>query len=107
MVAVAVHKSQDDFYREFLMGRHLWQPKDFGIDMKRVDLVDLFIDELRSVFRGAWTIDELVVHPRDALRFCDDFRHKHGFRDLPDDIILRTLMNERKAVKGSGRPKKA
>jgi len=97
MVAVAIPDSQAKFYREFLMGRHKWEPKDYGIDLSRTDLIDLFIDELRSVYRGMWTIDELVVHPRDAVRFCDDFRMKHGFYDLPDDIILRTLMNLRKA----------
>ncbi len=30
------------------------------------------------------------------MAICDDFRMKHGFYDLPGDI-LRTLMNRRKA----------
>lgn len=44
------------------------------------------------MFRGAWTIEELLLHPRDAIRFCDDVRHKHAYFDLPDDIILRSLL---------------
>jgi len=82
------------------MGRHKWEPQDFGIDLQKKQLVDMFVDELRSVFRGMWTIDELVVHPREAARFCEDFRLKTGFYSLPDDIILGTLMNERKAQPG-------
>jgi hypothetical protein len=37
-------------------------------------------------------------YPRDAARFCDDFRMQHASCDLPDEIILKSLMNERKAV---------
>ena len=77
------------------MDRQKWEPQDFGIDLPRKELVDMFVDELRRVFRGMWTIDDLVVHPRDATRFCEDFRLKTGFYNLPDEIILRTLMNER------------
>jgi len=79
------------------MARHKWEPQDFGIDLPRKELVDMFLSELRSVYRGMWTIDELLVHPRNAARFCEDFRLKSGYYSLPDDVILRTLMNERKA----------
>jgi hypothetical protein len=79
------------------MARNKWEPQDFGIDLPRKELVDMFLDELRSVYRGMWTIDELVMHPRNAARFCEDFRLKTGFYNLPDDVILRTLMTEREA----------
>lgn len=78
------------------MGRHLFKPHDFGINMEKDDFVDLLVNEFREAFRGAWSIDELVLHPRDALRFCDDLRRKHSYYDLPDDIILRSLMGRRK-----------
>lgn len=78
------------------MARTAWEPKQFDIDMDRKDLIDLFVSELAAVGRGMWTIDELCLHPREALRFCDDLRHKHGFVYLPDDIILRSIMNQRK-----------
>lgn len=99
--------SQVEFYRRFLMGQPKWKPQDFGINMKRKELIDMFIDELRSVYHGQWTVDELVTHPQDAMRFCTDFRMKNGFMGLPDNIILKTLMNERKAIKGpkQSRPK--
>jgi hypothetical protein len=34
--------------------------------------------------------------PREALRFCDDFRRKHQCMDVPDDIILRSIIGRRK-----------
>jgi hypothetical protein len=54
------------------------------------------VDVFAEVYRDAWTIDELCLHPREAARFCDDARRKHGFYDVPDDIILRSIMNRRK-----------
>jgi hypothetical protein len=44
----------------------------------------------------AQTLPTLVLHPRGALRFCDGTRRKHGWFDLPDDVLLRWLMNRRK-----------
>jgi hypothetical protein len=34
-------------------------------------------------------------------QFCDDIRMKNGFYNLRDEIILKTLTNERKASKGA------
>lgn len=87
---------QDEFYRSFLMGRALWKPEDFGIAMEKDALGDMVVEEFNSIFRGQLSVDELVLRPRTAMAFCDQVRLKHGFHDLPDDIILRTLMNRRK-----------
>jgi hypothetical protein len=78
------------------MARQSWDPKQFDIEMDREALIDLFVDELGAIGRGMWTIDELCLHPREALQFCDDLRRKHEFKYLPDDIILRSIMNRRK-----------
>jgi len=89
-------ESQLAFHREFLMARTLWEPKQFDIEMDRDELISLFVEELSITGRGMWTIDELCLHPREALQFCDDLRRKHGFKYLPDDVILRSIMNRRK-----------
>lgn len=88
--------NQDLFYREFLMSRGSFNPRDFGVDSEREDFIDLMADTFNETFRGTLTVDELLLRPRQALAFCDDVRRKFGFYDLPDDIILRSIMIRRK-----------
>lgn len=97
MISAPSH-CQADFYKDFLMARGQFAPLEFGIDLTREALMDLMVQDFSAVYRGQWSIDELVLHPREALRFCDDVRRKHGFFDLPDDIILRSIMNRRKGA---------
>ncbi len=78
------------------MGRGNFKPSDFGVDMTRDKFTDLIVDMFGEAYRGTMTIDELVLHPREALHFCDDVRRTHGFFLLPDDIILRVIMARRK-----------
>ncbi len=85
--------SQEQFYKEFLMGRGKFNPADFGVNMEREEFTDLMVNEFNGIYRGAWTIDELCLHPREAAKFCDDVRRKHSYYDLPDDIILRVITN--------------
>lgn len=87
---------QSDFQQEFLMARNTLDPRDFGIDKDRDVFEDEVIDAFGTFTRGQVSIDELVLHPREALQFCDDFRRKNGYLYLPDDIILRTIMTIRK-----------
>lgn len=42
-----------------------------------------------------WTVDELLVHPKDALELCRHIRECLGKR-VSDDDICRTLLNARK-----------
>lgn len=83
------------------MARQTFSPRDFGVDMDRDEFMDMMVEEFSTVYRGMWTIDELCLHPRDAMRFCDDVRHKHHWPDVPDDIILRSVMIRRKNPGGS------
>ena len=87
---------QVDFYKEFLMGRKSFSPQDFGVDKDRGEFDDLMVEEFGNTYRGMWTVDEMLLHPREAARFCEDVRRKHGFFDLPDDIMLRVIMQRRK-----------
>jgi hypothetical protein len=78
------------------MGRLTAEPQNFGVMMRREQFTDVLVDEYNEKFRGQLTVDELLLHPRDALRFCDDVRQKHGWYDVPDDIILRSMLHRRR-----------
>lgn len=91
----AVNDSQVQFYREWLMARKI-DPSDYGVNMTKEEFTDQMVDEFGVAFRGAWTIDEMLLHPRDAMKFCDDVKHKHGYFSVPDDVILRVLITKRK-----------
>jgi hypothetical protein len=43
-------------------------------------------------FYHPMTPAELLLRPREALRFCDDFRAAAGNHDIPDHVILRALV---------------
>jgi hypothetical protein len=55
------------------------------------------VDIMSERFTGR-TIDDLVCRPREAARFCDLIRDCTHCRALPNQLILRTLMNVRKAT---------
>lgn len=93
----APFQSQSDFYREYLMRRGDFSPLEYGIDLTKDNLIDTLVDEFNTVFKGQLTIDEVCLRPKVAMHFCDSVRQKHRFFDLPDDIMLRCIMNRRKA----------
>lgn len=87
--------SQTTFYREFLMGRHAFKPQDFGVDLDRNLFDEKCIEEFTSTYRS-WSIDELLLHPQEAMRFCSDVQRKYGWWDVPNDVILRVILANRK-----------
>lgn len=60
-----------------------------------IELLVQFYKTLNSHFVNGyglvWEVNELLIHPREALCFCDGYRRIYGFYDLPDDVILRAL----------------
>lgn len=78
------------------MGRGNWQTSEFGIAVSKEEFTDQAVVMFGNIYADAWTIDELLLHPREACRFCDDFRRHHGYWDVPDDIVLRVILNRRK-----------
>jgi len=78
------------------MGRASFDPRDFGVDMDKPAFTDRMVDFLSGQYRGQWTIDELLLHPREALMFCDDARRMLQAYDVPDDVILRAILQRRK-----------
>ena len=91
-----INPTQSQFHREFLMGRGNFNPADFGVDMPRDEFGDQMVDAFHNVYRTDWTIDELLLHPVEALQFCNGVRRLYGYYDVPDDIILRSVLNRRK-----------
>jgi hypothetical protein len=82
--------------KEALVARLSLTLADFGIDLGPEEFVDLLADMMAQLY-PAFTIDELLVRPREALRFCDAARQRLDCYDLPDDVILRALLNRRKS----------
>jgi len=78
------------------MPRNTFQLQAFGVDLDKDEFIDQMVEDLNVTYRGNLTIDELLLHPREAICFCDGVRHKHNYFDLPDDIILRAILNRRK-----------
>ena len=70
-------QTQAEFYKEFLMGRGKFDPGEFGVKLSREELTEQMIGDFAETYRDGWTIDELLLHPREAMRFCDDVRRHH------------------------------
>lgn len=96
MVAASTLDRQAEFYREFLMARGKFDPRDFGVEMEREKFTDKMAEVFNTTYRGGMTIDEVLLHPREALNFCDEVRRSNGWYSLPDDIILRSVLTRRK-----------
>jgi hypothetical protein len=88
--------NQQAFYREWLMVRQTVDPREYGVDMSKDEFTDKMAERFSSQYRGHWTIDELLLHPREASLFCDDARRSLMAFDMPDDVILRVILGRRK-----------
>jgi hypothetical protein len=93
---ISVTDSQRAFYREWLMGRQTVDPREYGVDLDKERFTDRMVDLFNDKYRGCWTIDELLLHPREAALFCDDARRALMAFDVPDDVILRVILGRRK-----------
>lgn len=56
---------------------------------------DTLVDILHNEYRN-YTVDELLLHPHDAIDYCDKVKHHTGCQGLPEQLILRCLMSRRK-----------
>lgn len=92
----AARPTARDFYQRFLMARQHVNPPDYGIDMDKEAFADAAAEDFSEYIRGAMSLDEMLLRPRMAMQFCDEVRRRRGWFDLPDDILLRTIMNRRK-----------
>lgn len=72
-----------------MTNRDEWQPSMFGIEgMSRAEIVQVLVHYFTESLGRTWTVDELLLHPSDAARFCQDARFKAGWFDMPDDFVL-------------------
>lgn len=78
------------------MRRGAFEPTDFGINLERREFVDRLVDDFHGHFRGTITVDELLLNPREAMRFCEDVRTRRAWSSVPDDVLLRLLLQRRK-----------
>jgi len=78
------------------MSRGRFQPQDFGVDLPKDQFIDACVEEFDGAYRNGLTIDELCLRPQAALRFCTAVKANRRWWDVPDDIILRTIMDTRK-----------
>ncbi len=68
----------------------------YGVSMEPKRFKEL-LGDLHINMHRAWTEEQLLYHPQDAIIFCHAVRHRCG-PGLPDEMILRALNNLRKAV---------
>jgi len=81
----------------YLMARTKLRFEQFGIEGDPDAVIDTLVDMFNDYSKGSITIDELCLHPREALAFCDSVRRSRGWIDLPDHMILRPIMTRRKS----------
>lgn len=88
--------TQPDFYQEFLMRRGNFEPSDYGVDLPKQEFTDRLCDRFNEYTKGQFSLDEMLLRPQAALDFCQAVRRDFGWYDVPDDIMLRTVMTRRK-----------
>jgi hypothetical protein len=64
-----------------------------SLDPKR--FIEL-LEQRHASMHSDWTVDDLVCHPDHAKTYCEQIRSEVG-APVPDHVILRRLMNARKA----------
>lgn len=69
--------------------------EDWGVDGDPKEFTDQLVQVWQAMYL-AFSFDELLLRPREALKLCDAARTATKYFDLPDDVILRAIMNRRK-----------
>ena len=86
--------------------RHPVDPPRYGVALTKEEFTDELCRLFELKFADEITIDELLLHPRSAMEFCDDVRHAICWHQgVPDDVLLRALMQRRKNPKKKPEPK--
>jgi hypothetical protein len=86
----------DDLTRRRRVARKLEvELADAGCSLDPKKFIEL-LEEMHASMHANWTVDDLVCHPDEAKAYCDRIRSEVG-APVPDHVILRRLMNARKA----------
>lgn len=79
------------------MPKPSFEPSEFGIALTKVDFDEQMSRAFAERLGNRRSLDELLLHPREAIEFCDHVRARFGYFQLPDHVILRSLMTRRKS----------
>jgi hypothetical protein len=86
-----------DRLRGYYMARGNKTIEDFDFGITKEAFLYCLNDTFDSMYREMdLTVDELLVRPTEGLRYCAAIRERLKFLDIPEDVIMRTLLNERK-----------
>ena len=55
------------------------------------------LQEAMAEYHPQRSIDELLIHPEQAMKICSLVRTRAGATELADDLILRCLLADRKS----------
>lgn len=79
------------------MNRSSIDLREFGLTISKEQFISRIVGAFQKHYD--WSIDELLLRPREAARFCDEIRTSLKSYDIPDDIILAVLISQRKQGK--------
>lgn len=82
-------------HKAIIMARANLNVKDYYDEADPLLFEDVVGDYHFNMF-PAYTVDELLVRPRCGILLCDAVRTATKYHELPDDTILRALINKRK-----------
>lgn len=71
------------------------QLSEYGCDLTNDQFRDLLLEQ-KAITSPNWSIDKLLCNPDEAKAFCNHIRTFPGCAKLPDELILRPLLNARK-----------
>ena len=69
-----------------------FEPRKYGVELDRQQFANLVVTDFRSEIGDLLMVNEFLLHPAAAIRFCNSFRLRHHFGRVADDLILRTLV---------------
>ena len=79
------------------MPRRVFDPADYDIPLSRDAFTDRVVEQFQGLYRDSLSVDELLLHPSEAMHFCDLVRRKYAYYGVPDDVILRVMIARRKS----------
>lgn len=72
------------------------QLRENGCDMS-ADQFRAFVDDIFVEHFSGYTVDEMLLNPKVAIEYCNAVRAQGAeFEQLPDHLILRSLIGQRK-----------
>lgn len=81
------------------MARSTLNPADYGLALSRQEFLTILGTKFSSHFNDEMTVDELLVKPKEAIKFCILIRAIFCEESLSDEVILKALVNLRKSGK--------